>query len=245
MYQPKCSHTWINCLDCIWFWSIKRFTECNKATPSWYLIAELRKTNISKQIILIQYGTTWILTVSAIPFSYTEIHVLQNNANKWFPVLSKVTTAYTNIESLLVETLFNKLLKCFILTFRETPKARRLILSIALKFHRRNRSTVADSPVKLRSNRGIFIINIAASILQESWCQLSPNRYRSAGRNGKKAPGPILRIGHSGNTQHENTETQKSAPPSGDRSATAPHKWKRTLKGPLSRTPLPNYTKKQ
>ena len=35
---------------------------------------------------------------------------------------------------------------------------------------------------------------------------------------------------HSGNTQHENTETQKSAPPGGDRSATAPHKWKRTLK---------------
>ena len=34
---------------------------------------------------------------------------------------------------------------------------------------------------------------------------------------------------HSGNTQHENTETQKSAPLSGDRSATAPRKWKRTL----------------
>ena len=33
---------------------------------------------------------------------------------------------------------------------------------------------------------------------------------------------------HSGKTQHENTETQKFAPPSGDRSATAPHKWKRT-----------------
>ena len=39
-----------------------------------------------------------------------------------------------------------------------------------------------------------FYLNIAASILQESWCQLSPNRYRSAGRNGKLAPGPILRI---------------------------------------------------
>ena len=49
---------------------------------------------------------------------------------------------------------------------------------------------------------------------------------------------------HSGNTQHENTETQKSAPLSGDRSATAPHNWKRTLKpkNPLRQaatTPLP------
>ena len=34
----------------------------------------------------------------------------------------------------------------------------------------------------------------------------------------------------SGNTQHENIVTQKSAPHCGDRSAIAPHKWKRTLK---------------
>ena len=33
-----------------------------------------------------------------------------------------------------------------------------------------------------------------AAILQESWCQLSPNCYRSARRNGKMAPRPILRI---------------------------------------------------
>ena len=32
-----------------------------------------------------------------------------------------------------------------------------------------------------------------------------------------------------GNTQHENTVTQKSAPHCGDRPATAPRKWKRTL----------------
>ena len=54
MYPPKCSHTLISCSDYIWFWSIVRFTECNKATPSEYLIAEVRNMNISKQIILIQ-----------------------------------------------------------------------------------------------------------------------------------------------------------------------------------------------
>ena len=112
-----------------------------------------------------------------------------------------------------------------------------------MKFHRLNSSKVTDSPVKLQSDRTIFSINIAASILQESWCQLSSNRYRSAGRNGKMAPGPILRIrrGHPPphrhrtaivETQHENIETQKSSPPSGDRSASAPHKWKRTLSLP-------------
>ena len=34
---------------------------------------------------------------------------------------------------------------------------------------------------------------------------------------------------HSGNTQHKNTVTQKSAPHCGDRSVTAPRKWKRIL----------------
>ena len=63
-----------------------------------------------------------------------------------------------------------------------------------MKFHRRNSSTVADSPVKLQSDRGIFNINIAASMLHESLCQLSPNHYRFSGRNGKMAPGYILRI---------------------------------------------------
>ena len=114
MYPPKCSHTWISCSDYIWFWSIERFTECNKATPSEYSIAEVRNMYISKQIMLIQYGTTWIIDVSAIPFSYTESHVLQNNA--------KLPFACINIATLLVETLFNKLLKCLILTFREIPK---------------------------------------------------------------------------------------------------------------------------
>ena len=52
---------------------------------------------------------------------------------------------------------------------------------IALNFHRRNSSTTADSPVNLQSDRSIFNINIPTSILQETWCQLSSNRYRSAG----------------------------------------------------------------
>ena len=121
-----------------------------------------------------------------------------------------------------------------------TPKARGLVLKsspIALKFHRRNSSTTADSPVKLPSDRGICNINIAASILQESWCQLSPNRYRSAGRNGKMAPGPILRIrrGHppphryrTAIVETHNTKTLKPKTPLRS-AATAPHKWKRTL----------------
>ena len=45
-------------------------------------------------------------------------------------------------------------------------------------------------------------------------------------RTPASAPPPNRR---SGNTQHENTVTQKSAPPCGDRPAAAPRKWKRTL----------------
>ena len=139
MYSPKCSHTWISCSDYIWFWSIERFTECNKATLSEYLIAEVRNMNMSKQIILMQYGTMWIINVSAIPFSYIDSHVLQNNSNKLFPVLRKVTTCCINIVTLLVETLFNKLLKCLILTFRELPKPGDWYLKIS------NRSEISQT----------------------------------------------------------------------------------------------------
>ena len=111
---------------------------------------------------------------------------------------------------------------------------------MALKFHRRNSSTTADSPVKLQSDQGIFNINIAASTSRELMPIISkPLPLRRAERkNGFRthsadpprtpasAPPPHC---HSGNTQHENTKTPKSAPLNGDRSATAPHKWKRTL----------------
>ena len=56
------------------------------------------------------------------------------------------------------------------------------------------------------------------------------NGSRTHSTDPRRTPGsapPSHR--HSGNTQHENTETQKSAPLSGDHSATASHKWKRTL----------------
>ena len=107
---------------------------------------------------------------------------------------------------------------------------------IALKFHRWYSSTAADSSVKLQSDRGIFDIIIAASILHEIRCQLSPNRYRSAGRNGKMAPGPILRIrrGHPPPHRHRtaiveiyNMKTLKPQNPLRP-AATAPHKWKRS-----------------
>ena len=121
--------------------------------------------------------------------------------------------------------------RCLILAFSENPKASRVILKsssqIALKSHRGNSSTAADSPVKLQSDRGIFNIDIAASILQENRCKMSPNRYRFAGRSGKMAPGPILwiRRGHPPPHRHlveiHNMKTLK--PPNPPRpAATAP-----------------------
>ena len=110
---------------------------------------------------------------------------------------------------------------------------------IALKFDRRISSTAANLPVRFRNDRSILNINIGASKLQETWDQLSLNRYLSAGRNGKMGPIPAdpprtpfvpPPPHHSGNTQHKNNVTQKSPPHCGDRSATALRKWKRTLK---------------
>ena len=77
------------------------------------------------------------------------------------------------------------------------PKTRRLIFKALQSQWNFTDGTAAQKPILLSNYRaiGAFLIsNIAASILQEMWCQLSPNRYRSAGRNGKMAPGPIRRI---------------------------------------------------
>ena len=80
---------------------------------------------LSPAVVRFHYGgfsagiTTWIINVSAIPFSNTESHDLQNNANKLFIVLSKVTIClHQHCDS----TSRDKLLKCYILTFREIPK---------------------------------------------------------------------------------------------------------------------------
>ena len=103
-----------------------------------------------------------------------------------------------------------------------------------MKFNRRNSSTTADSPVKLQGGRGIFNINIAVSILQESRCQLSPNGYRSAGRNGKWLQDPFC--GSAADTrlrtaivETHNMKTLKPKDPLRS-AATALLKWKRTLK---------------
>ena len=129
------------------------------------------------------------------PVFLTESHVPHNNANRLhiFPYLSKVTLfVFISITTLPVEALFNRLLKYLILTFRETSKPGSWYNSpITLKFDRRIRSTTAIRPVQFQSYRSIFNIDIVASILQETWGQLSPNRYRSAGRNGEMAQGPI------------------------------------------------------
>ena len=79
-----------------------------------------------------------------------------------------------------VEPLFNKLLRCLILTFREISKHGDWYLKLS------NRSEISQTEQQhsrwfswqITERSGIFYINIAASILQESRCQLSPNRYR-------------------------------------------------------------------
>ena len=56
------------------------------------------------------YRTTWIITVSAIPFSYTESHVPHDNANKLFSYMSKVSNiVFISITTLPVKALFSKL----------------------------------------------------------------------------------------------------------------------------------------
>ena len=151
-------------IRCIQIHSIKDSSECNKATPSEYLNAEVRNMNVSKQIILIQYGTTWIINISAIPFSYTESHVLQNNANKSFPVLSKVAIClHQHCDSgRLVETLFNKPFKCLYPDIPWNPKVRRLILKAPQPLWNLTDGTAAQQLILLSNYRaiGVFLISI-------------------------------------------------------------------------------------
>ena len=123
----------------------------------------------------------------------TSFKIMPTN---YFQSRTKLPFACINIATLLVKTLFNKLLKCLI---QWNPKARRLILKAPQSLWNFTHGTAAQQLILLSNYRaiGVFLnINIAASILQESWCQLSPNRYRSAGRNEKMAPWPILWIRH-------------------------------------------------
>ena len=166
----------------------------------------------------------------------TTFKKMQTN---YFQAWAKLPLACINIATLLVKTLFNKLLKCLILTFREFPKPRDWYLKLS------NRSETSHTEqqhsswfsCQITERSGYFNINIAAAILQESWCQLSPNR-KAERKNGSKthsvdpprtpasAPPPHRHSGNKSTWKHWNT---KSDPLSDDHSATAPHKWKRTL----------------
>ena len=139
--------------------------------------------------------------LKAKPFKIMQTNYFQSRA--------KLPFACINIATLLVETLFNKLLRYLILTFCEIQKPG----DWYLKLH--NRSEISQTEqqhnswfsCQITERSGYFYNNIAAFILQEVWSKLSPNRYRSAGRNGKMAPGPILRIrrGHPPPHRHRTT----------------------------------------
>ena len=128
-------------------------------------------------------------------------------------IISDQSFVFISITTLSVESLFNHLLRCLILRFREMSRPGDWHSStITLKFDRLINSTTAGRPVGDWIN---FNINITTSILQETCGQLSPNCYHSAGRSGKMAPGPIpadpprthasvpLPPRHGGNTQHD------------------------------------------
>ena len=172
----------------------------------------------------------------------TSFKIMQTN---YFQYWAKLPFACIDIATLLVEALFNKLLKCLILTFREIPKPGDWYLKLP------NRSEISQTEqqhnswfsCQITERSGYFLYQYSGF---DTSRELMPvisklNRYHSRAerKNGSRthsadpprtpasAPPPHR---HSGNTQKENTETQKSAPLSGDHSATAPHKWKRTLK---------------
>ena len=132
--------------------------------------------------------------LSCVPIlKATPLKIIQTN---YFQSWTKLPFAYINIATLPVETLFNKLLRCLILTFREILKPGDWYLKLS------NRSEISQTEkqhsswfsCQLTERSGSFNIDIAASILQDHRWQLSPNRYRSAGRSGKMVPGPIVRI---------------------------------------------------
>ena len=66
----------------------------------------------------------------------TSLKIILTN---YFQSWTKLLFAYINIATLLVETLFNKLLNCVILTFREIPKPGDLYLKLS------NRSEISQT----------------------------------------------------------------------------------------------------
>ena len=160
----------------------------------------------------------------------TSFKIMQTN---YFMSWAKLPFACINIAALLVETLFSKLLKCLILTFREIPKPGDWYLKLS------NRSEISQTEqqhnswfsCQITERSGYFLYQYSGfDTSRESMPIVSkPLPLRRAERkNGSRthsadpprtpasAPPPHR---HSGNTQHENTETQKSAPLNGDRSA--------------------------
>ena len=170
----------------------------------------------------------------------TSLKIMQTN---YFQSWAKLPVAYINIATQQVETLFNKLLKCLILTFREIPKPGDWYWKLS------NRSDISQTEqqhnswfsCQITERSGYFLYQYSGfHTSRELMPSVSkPLPIRGVERkNGSKThsadpprkpvtASPLHR--HGGNTQHENTETPKSAPPSGDRSATAAYKWNRTL----------------
>ena len=133
----------------------------------------------------------------SIGFSYIESHVVHDNKKKKKFISEEHFVGFfvfISITTLPVDALFNKLLRCLILRFREISKPWDWHSStIASKFDRQISSTTAGWHVQFQSDRSIFDINFTASILQDTWGQLSPNRYHTAGRNKKWLQDPFLR----------------------------------------------------
>ena len=178
-------------------------------------------------------------------FRLSCVPILKATTN-YFQSWAKLPFAYINIVTLPVETLFSKL-RCLILTFSEIPKPGDWYLKLS------NRSEISETEKQhsswfssqITERSGYFwywysgfdtsresMPNVSKPLPLRMAERKNGSRTHSADPSRTSAYAPLPhRL--SGNTQHENTETQTSALPSGDRPATAPHKWKRNLRGQI------------
>ena len=133
------------------------------------------------------YRTTWIITVSAIPFSYTESHVPHDNANKLFSYMSKVSNIVfisITITTLPVKALFSKL--CTFLHTRSScscgaDPGRWPLMAAArgctFPLWRIRRGTVEDPPW-LVWNRESNVTNLVSNVLTHRYLNIR-NNYRT------------------------------------------------------------------
>ena len=154
------------------------------------------------------YRTTRIINASALVFSYTESHVPHNNANKSFSYVNKVPMLFS--PSLPLCQLRLHSMSCLILRFHEMSKPGEWYnYPITLKCNRRMSITTSDLSVQFQSDRSIFTINIAASILQRLEANCLQTATAPQGGTQKRLRDPF-------------------PPPSHLRPASATPKWKYT-----------------